>query len=98
MRSEARGSVGKAAPDSTVTWSAFSSAVALLTRQITCPDVSRADLLDGQDAAEVAGVLEIVAAVALELVFPADRGAEFLQRLGLAAARRAAGGTEGGAR
>jgi hypothetical protein len=86
---------GQQAP---VDWPTLSCAVALLTRQQTSADISRADLLDGHAPGQVLEVLEDLAEVLLECLFPADQGAQFLQGLGsiavLQAARQAAGGPE----
>lgn len=69
----------------TVTLAGVQTAVALLARQLV-PDVSRGDVLDGQDPAEALAAMEAIATGLLAEVWPGDKGAAVLEQLGLAVA------------
>jgi len=82
-RREAGCSAEKAAPVSPVSVAAASTAIALLTRQHSCPDASRAEILDDSDPAEVLEAMEALAGGLLAGALPGDAGATLLRRVGL---------------
>ncbi len=77
--------------DTTVSWPAMACAVALLTRQQACPDVSRDVLLEGSEPGQVLAAMEIIAAALTALMFPDDQGGRFLELLGLSALEHGTG-------
>jgi hypothetical protein len=79
-RGEAVGAAGKA---TAVSLPAISAAVALLTRQHSCPDASRAEILDDSDPAEVLEAMEALAGGLLAGALPGDAGTTLLRRVGL---------------
>jgi hypothetical protein len=78
-------------PEGTVTLAGVRTAVALLARR-GAPEVPRGDVLGGQDPADVLAAMECLAGALLEGVWPDDRGADVLARIGLAVAEVTAGG------
>lgn len=75
----------------TVTLGGLRTAVALLARR-RAPEVRRADVLGDHDPADVLAAMECLAGALLEGVWPDDRGADVLGRIGLAVAEVTAGG------
>jgi hypothetical protein len=57
--------------------------VGLLTRQQTCPEVSRETLLDGHAADDVLEAMTVIAGAFAAALSPGDKGARVLQHLGL---------------
>lgn len=74
-----------------LSWDAMATAIGLLTRLGTCPDVPRSAVLGGQEPGEVLAAMELVTVVLLETLYPGDQGAAALRALGHLAAERAAG-------
>ena len=75
----------------------MSTAVALLTRARTCPDVSRAQVIGDQSPGQVLAVMETITDACLEALSPRDKGACVLEALGLLAAAEGAQDLAGGA-
>lgn len=70
----------------TVTLAGVRTAVALLTRQQLAPEAPRGDVLGGQDPAEALAAMEAITTGLLAGVWPRDKGAAVLRRIGLAVA------------
>ena len=70
----------------TIPCTAAKTAVALVTRLATAPDVPRDDLLAGADPCGVLVAMEIITAGILAGVWPAGEGMDALGRIGVALA------------
>lgn len=81
-----------------VSATAVATAVALVTRQALAPDIPRQDVLGGSDPAGVLAAMETVTAGLLAGVWPGDKGANALARIGLAVADLAGPCTSAGGR
>jgi hypothetical protein len=85
--------MARAPDDTAVTWTAFSSAVALLTSLRARSQDSQADLIGTEPPEHVVTALAIVSTALLEALTPDAGGDAFLEVLGLAALRH--GGEQG---
>ena len=77
--------------DTTVSWPAVSSAVALVTSLRARSGDSQADLIGDAEPGEVIAALTIVSTVLLDALAPDSGGDVFLQLLGVEALRQAGG-------
>lgn len=75
--------MARAVDEELVTFASASTAVALVSRLVLAPDVSREDVLGDSDPAEVLAAMEVVAAGVLAGLQPRDKGAAVLGRVGL---------------
>jgi hypothetical protein len=65
-------------------WPGLAAGIALLARDLDCPDVSREDIIGDLPAAEVIQGLEIVARAVLEALAPDGCTGRVLQKISLA--------------
>jgi len=77
--------------DTTVSWPAVSSAVALVTSLRARSGDSQADLIGDAEPGQVITALTVVSTVLLDALAPDSRGDVFLELLGLEALRQAGG-------